>query len=76
MKTQTQQLIVSGISEDIGRRLSSLAAEECAPMRGADASDDFITQTKREIAALRKCRDDLEEIFAGRIHFMAKEPQQ
>lgn len=69
MITDNQQSIVNALSTEIGNRLNALAMEESMPRLGADASDDLMKQCKKEVEALRKVREDLENIFAGRHHY-------
>jgi hypothetical protein len=63
---RTEKIVIH-LSSLIYSTAQSLASEQYEPSRTPDISDDFlVTQTKR-LAALRKMREDLENLMTGVI---------
>lgn len=58
-------VIVAGLSEMIRTQSEALAAEQHAPSRHVDDSDDFMKRVKNEIAKLRAMREEFENLVTG-----------
>lgn len=60
-----QTEILHMLSDEIFTLCKGLCLEQRAPARDADASDDYMKETKDRILKLRRVREELEVIFTG-----------
>ena len=63
----THTSIVNGLSALIAQTASSVASEQYHPSSDPDRMDDTIREGKKKLAALRKLRDDFENVMSGVI---------
>ena len=59
------KIVIEGISSIILQEMRMLANEQYRPMRGADESDEVISDYKKRVKKLRTIREQFEDTVAG-----------
>jgi len=60
-------MVLTGLTSIIRERLIGLSAEERHPHNDADASDDYIEDSRKALATYRRLREEFEDCHSGVI---------